>query len=144
MSDDMEVSKTISLAVRNISAIFSKFHKGIHVDEGYVIKIASNQISVHGQTSRGVFYGVQSLVSLLDGSKDGLTLPVSDIIDAPRLEFRGLMLDVARNFIEKSEIIRTLDVMAMYKLNKLHLHLTDDQGWRIEIPTLPELTKVCL
>ena len=140
-SSGIQSQRTISLAVRNLSAYFTKFPRGLHIDEGYVIKIESNAISVQGHTSRGVFYGVQSLVSLLDGSKDGLSLPIVEIVDAPRYAYRGLMLDVGRIFLEKKEIIRTLDVMAMYKLNKLHLHLTDDQGWRIEIPSLPELTE---
>ena len=64
------------------------------------------------------------------------------VVDAPRAVYRGLMVDVARNFHDKSFILRLLDVMAMYKMNVLHLHLTDNQGWRIEVPTIPQLTDV--
>ena len=64
------------------------------------------------------------------------------MVDAPRLAYRALMIDVARNFLDKLFVLRLLDVMAMYKMNVLHLHLSDDQGWRLEVPTLPELTSV--
>ena len=63
-------------------------------------------------------------------------------MDAPRFGYRGFMLDVARNFQPKAEVLRVLDLMARYKLNVLHFHLTDDEGWRLEIPSLPELTTV--
>ena len=65
------------------------------------------------------------------------------MVDAPRLSYRALMIDVARNFLDKRFIVGLLDVMAMYKMNALHLHLSDDQGWRLQVPTLPELTDVC-
>jgi len=64
------------------------------------------------------------------------------VVDAPRMSHRGVMMDVARNFFDKRFIFRLLDLLAMYKMNVLHLHLTDDQGWRLEVPTLPELTQV--
>jgi len=64
------------------------------------------------------------------------------VVDAPRLAYRALMVDVARSFLDKRFILRLLDVMAMYKMNVLHLHLSDDQGWRLEVPSLPELTNV--
>jgi len=64
------------------------------------------------------------------------------VVDAPRIAHRGLMMDVARNFFDKHFIVRLLEVMAMYKMNVLHLHLSDDEGWRLEVPTLPELTNV--
>jgi len=64
------------------------------------------------------------------------------VVDAPRMSYRGVMIDVARNFQDKHFVLGLLDVMAMYKMNALHLHLTDNQGWRLEVPTLPELTDV--
>jgi hexosaminidase len=99
-------------------------------------------ICIKGQTQIGVFYGIQSLLSLLEASSDQLSVPLINIIDAPRIPYRGLLLDVARNFIGKEDIFKILTVMAMYKMNKLHFHLTDDQGWRLQIPELPELTQV--
>jgi hexosaminidase len=101
-------------------------------------------IRIVGVTSAGVFYGLQSLRNLLQApSSDGaLSLPNVRVIDAPRYGYRGFMLDVARNFQPKPSVLRTIDLLARYKLNVLHLHLTDDEGWRIEIAGLPELTTV--
>ncbi len=99
----------------------------------------TDTIQVQGQTPTAIFYGVQSLLSLIDKDQQ---VPEIHIHDAPRFPYRGLMIDVARNFFEKSTILKILDVMAMYKMNKLHLHLSDDEGWRLEIPGLEELTEV--
>jgi hexosaminidase len=101
-------------------------------------------IRIVGASPAGVFYGLQSLRDLvpLSAKSGGLDLPAIRVVDAPRFGYRGFMLDVARNFHSKAEVLRTLDVMARYKLNVLHLHLTDDEGWRIEIAGLPELTSV--
>ena len=96
-------------------------------------------ITIMGHSVEGVFHGVQSLLSLSD--LDGRA-PEVTINDAPRYEYRGMHIDVARNFMPKEQIMELIDAMAMYKLNKLHLHLTDDEGWRLEIPGLPELTEV--
>ncbi|MGL5533959.1 MAG: family 20 glycosylhydrolase, partial [Plesiomonas shigelloides] len=89
----------------------------------------------------GAFYGLQSLISLIpmDGSKTIATVTVKDM---PRFEHRGMHADVGRNFHNKESILRLLDQMAAYKLNKFHFHLSDDEGWRLEIPGLPELTDV--
>ncbi|XP_061190127.1 uncharacterized protein LOC133197995 [Saccostrea echinata] len=107
-----------------------------------LVKIKDKTINIFGQTTTAVFYGAQSLISLVDGSFDKISVPEVSIQDEPRYEFRGMHIDIARNFRPKADIIRLMDGMAMYKLNKLHLHLSDDEGWRLEIPDLPELTKV--
>lgn len=65
-----------------------------------------------------------------------------NITDAPRFEYRGMMLDVSRNFVQKATVLKLLDLMATYKVNKFHFHLTDDDAWRLEIPEFPELTQV--
>ena len=96
-------------------------------------------ITILGMTPSGVFWGVQSLLSI---TREG-RVPHIHIVDAPRYKFRGMHIDVARNFFDKEKILKLINVMAMFKLNKLHLHLTDDEGWRLEIPGLPELTAVC-
>ena len=99
-----------------------------------------------GASPAGVFYGLQSLRSLLPPAgptpRAGLVVPAIRVVDAPRFGYRGFMLDVARNFHPKPVVLRTLDLLARYKLNVFHLHLTDDEGWRIELPSLPALTAV--
>ncbi|MGH7673805.1 MAG: family 20 glycosylhydrolase [Gemmatimonadales bacterium] len=113
--------------------------------EAYTLVVDPAQgIRIVGVSSAGVFYGLQSLRTLLPPTspRGGLTLPAIRVVDAPRFGYRGFMLDVARNFQPKADVLRTLDLMARYKLNVFHFHLTEDEAWRIEIPSLPELTSV--
>ena len=143
----------IILRLDDIQARFDEFvntTSSLYIDEAYVITASpdsdtptSDVVDVVGQSSAGVFYGVQTLLSLLTPDKIGRRrLAVGELVDAPRFSYRGLMLDVARNFLAKDVVLRTIDVMAAYKMNQLHLHLTDDQGWRFDVPDLPELTAV--
>jgi len=106
----------------------------------YKLVIANKGISIIGVDGNGVFNGLQSLASLYTVGQQ--TLPVVNIDDEPHYVFRGMLVDVARNFHSKAFILSLLDQMAAYKLNKLHLHLGDDEGWRLEIPSLPELTEI--
>src|SRR5205807_5404440 len=113
--------------------------------EAYTLVVDSVQgVRIVGVSPAGVFYGLQSLRSLLPAPtpRAGLVLPAIRVVDAPRFGYRGFMLDVARNFHSKAPALRTLDLLARYKINVFHIHLTDDEGWRIEIPSLPELTAV--
>src|SRR5438876_3539360 len=113
--------------------------------EAYTLVVDSVQgVRIVGASPAGVFYGLQSLRSLLPAPtpRAGLVLPAIRVVDAPRFGYRGFMLDVARNFHAKPVVLRTLDLLARYKLNVFHIHLTDDEGWRVEIPSLPELTAV--
>ena len=121
-----------------------KFLNFPETEESYSLNIHPDNrtVVIKGINPVGVFYGIQSLLSLMQDSQDKRTLPKANIVDGPRFGYRGLMVDVARNFYTVDEIKRIISVMAMYKLNKLHLHLTDNEGWRIEIPALPELTQV--
>ena len=96
-----------------------------------------------GKDNAGLFYGVQSLISLIDSHYGG-GISIVEIHDYPRFPYRGFLLDVARNFHPVAEVKKIIEAMAAYKLNKLVLHLTDDEGWRIPIQGLPELTEVCL
>jgi hexosaminidase len=119
--------------------------EGVESQEGYELVVdPAEGVRIRGRSARGVFYGLQSLRSLLPvaAAAKGVTLPALRIVDAPRFGYRGLMLDVARNFQPKATVLRTLDLMARYKLNVLHLHLTEDEGWRLQMPSLPELTSV--
>ena len=110
--------------------------------EGYQLIISEQQISLNGKDSSGAFYAVQSLLALLQNTNGGLALPAGQITDQPRSGWRGMHYDMARNFHGKAVTLRLIDNMARYKLNKLHLHLTEDEGWRLQIPGLPELTDI--
>ena len=106
-------------------------------------------VRIVGNSPAGVFYGLQSLRGLLPVASTpaaetsaAATLPALRVVDAPRFGYRGLMLDVARNFQPKAQVFRVLDLMSRYKLNVLHFHLTEDESWRVEMPSLPELTAV--
>jgi len=114
------------------------FKKG--VSGQYKADIASYGMKVVAFDQAAAFYAMQSLFALV--SLDSKVVPSVLIEDAPRFDYRGIMVDVARNFHSKEAILATVDQMAAYKMNKLHLHLTDDEGWRLEIPGLPELTDV--
>ena len=119
-------------------------------NEGYKLNIDGNAVTISANTAAGLFYGAQSLLQLLPKeieSKTAVngvawTVPAASITDYPRFGYRGLMLDVSRHFFTKEEVKRFIDDMVKFKYNKLHLHLTDDQGWRIEIKSLPKLTEV--
>ena len=104
-----------------------------------IVDAAEEVITITGTGNAGVFYGVQTLLALMD---DQGLVPQVSIKDSPRFSYRGLMVDVARNFQPKQEIIKLLDVMAMYKMNKFHFHLSDNEGWRLEMPGIEELTSV--
>ena len=106
----------------------------------YRLDIASDEIKVFAADDAGFSYGLASLAALIDSN----TLQVNPMLveDAPRYDFRGMHIDVSRNFHSKQLILDLLDQMAAYKLNKLHLHMADDEGWRLEIAGLPELTDV--
>ena len=117
------------------------------VPEGYSLKISPNGIVISASTPAGAFYGIQSLKTLLPPDswkvkQNTILLQGLEVVDLPRFGYRSFMLDVSRNFQPKAEIIKILDVMSLYKLNALHLHFSDDEGWRVEIPSLPELTSV--
>jgi len=106
----------------------------------YQLDVTNKGITIEGVDATGVFNGLQSIASLVTVGEN--TLPLLSITDEPHYAFRGMLVDVARNFHSKEFILKLLDQMAAYKLNKLHLHLGDDEGWRLEIPSLPELTEI--
>ena len=119
-------------------------------EEAYTLTITPEAISICSSPSaKGLFYGVQSLLQLLPPSAwdtkqkpaESYQLPAMNLTDAPRFAYRGAMMDVGRNFLPKEAVLKMLDLMAFYKLNTFHFHLTDDQGWRIEIKKYPRLTE---
>ncbi|MYM86433.1 family 20 glycosylhydrolase [Rugamonas sp. FT82W] len=112
--------------------------------EAYALTIkAGSGIDIVGNSAAGVAYGLQSLRDLLPlPGAASIELPELAITDAPRFEYRGFQLDVGRNFHTKQTVFKLLDLMARYKLNKFHFHLTEDEGWRLEIAGLPELTSI--
>ncbi|OZI09012.1 beta-hexosaminidase [Siphonobacter sp. BAB-5385] len=109
--------------------------------EGYQLRIHPKGVEITGHDPAGLFYGVQSFVQLLHQSKN-LRIPASQIIDYPRFSYRGMHLDVSRHWFQVPFIKKYIDLLAQYKFNTFHWHLTDDQGWRIEIKRYPELQKV--
>lgn len=114
-------------------------------DAGYRIAIGDGEIEVTARTARGLFYGGVTVWQLLtpDGTRDApARVAGGTIADRPRFAWRGLMLDSARHFQSVADIKKLIDWMSLNKLNVLHWHLSDDQGWRIEIPNYPELTKI--
>lgn len=119
-------------------------------DEAYELKVTPDGALLKAADNRGFFYGLQSLRLMLPASVEGAsgkaaqawTIPAVTVKDKPRFAYRGFMLDVARFFMPKEDLLRMIDCMAMLKLNRLHLHLTDDNGWRLEIKKYPKLTEV--
>ncbi len=120
-------------------------HADVTGDAGYRIGIGNEHIEITARAPRGLFYGGVTLWQLLtpDGARGGATV-VADgaIVDHPRFAWRGLMLDSARHFQSVADIKKLIDWMSLAKLDVLHWHLTDDQGWRLEVPKYPELTKI--
>ncbi len=133
-------SKSIQLQLGNVEV-------NGNTEEAYRLQIAENGIVITGSDAAGVFYGIQSLRSMIpvqvyQNTPDSFSLPYVTVEDAPRFPFRGLHVDVSRNFQTKETILKTLDIMSFYKLNKFLFYTTEDEGWRIEIEGLPELTEV--
>ncbi len=120
-------------------------------DEGYKLTVNADSVVVSAHAAIGLYYGLQSIKKLLpanvmagvkDASVESYTLPLVTIIDQPRFSYRGFMLDVSRHFFTVEEVKRMINIMSFYKLNRFHWHLSDDQGWRVEIKKYPKLTTV--
>jgi hexosaminidase len=117
--------------------------------EGYKLDITPKRIDISSSHTSGIFYAIQTLKQLIfsaqlqiqQGIQTDLRIPCLLIVDYPAYEWRGLMLDVSRHFFSIEYLKKQVDILSSYKMNKLHLHLTDDQGWRIEIKKYPELTQ---
>jgi hexosaminidase len=106
--------------------------------EGYHLRASGKEVLIEASDPRGLFYGAQTLRQLVDKG----SVPSVDIVDAPRFRWRGLLIDEGRHFFGKATLFKVIDEMAAYKLNVLKLHLTDYEGWRLQIPAYPKLTEV--
>lgn len=139
-----------STAAVTIQLILNTKENHVLGKEGYQLSVTPNHIVIKANKPAGLFYGVQSLLQLFPKeieSKEVLEniswkVPCVEITDYPRVGWRGLMFDVARHFFTKQEVKQYIDAMVRYKYNLLHLHLSDDEGWRLEIKGLPKLTEV--
>lgn len=118
--------------------------------DGYTLDVTPTKITVTGRDATGLFYGMQTLMQLLPAEIESTTIvkdvnwsiPCVNITDEPRFEYRGIMLDVSRHFMPVDFVKKQIDILSLFKINNLHLHLTDDQGWRIEIKKYPLLTEI--
>ena len=154
LSEEIQQAQKLTIPLNPDSG--TELFRGIYLEqipgmagEAYELQITPDSILLRSATAEGAFRGVQTLRQLLpETSNDTLAeypvwvIPGGMIQDKPTFEYRGSMLDVARHFFDLSDVKKYLDVMAYYKMNYLHLHLTDDQGWRIEITSWPKLTEI--
>jgi len=141
---------TTTSASPTIRLVLNTKHNQQLGDEGYQLSVTPGLILIKANKTAGLFYGVQSLLQLLPKEIESKEIvkdvtwkiPCVEVTDYPRLPWRGLMFDVARHFFTKQEVKQYIDAMVRYKFNLLHLHLADDEGWRIEIKGLPKLTEI--
>ena len=149
LAEYVKKSVGLSLVVQSHSLksdgnIFLRIDKKINGDEAYKIEIDKHNIIVSGKTANGVFYGIQTLRKSLPiiQHAENVVMPAAMISDTPRFAYRGMMLDVARHFFPVDFVKEYIDLLALHNMNTFHWHLTDDQGWRIEIKKYPLLTKI--
>lgn len=125
------------------NGIFLAVNKAIDNPEGYRLKVGSKGITICGASPAGVFYGIQTLRKALpQGIAKSIEVPAVDIHDSPRFAYRGAHIDVSRHFFNVNEVKTYIDMLALHNINRMHMHLSDDQGWRIEIKSRPRLTEV--
>lgn len=145
----LNTKMNIPFVTQSSGTIELKIDKNIKEDEGYLLSVTSDKILISGKNSKGVFYGIQTLRQLLPASleagkssTDKITIPAVTIKDNPRFSYRGMHLDVGRHIFPVSFVKKYIDLIALHKMNTLHWHLTEDQGWRIEIKKYPKLTEI--
>ena len=139
------ITPTIGKFVKGSPAIILSIDKTISNAEGYKLNANAKQISIAGASAAGVFYGIQTLrksLPLCSGKAAQVSIPAVQITDAPRFAYRGTHLDVSRHFVTTDSIRQFIDMLALHNINRFHWHLTDDQGWRIEIKKYPLLTAI--
>ncbi len=146
------LSNTCSIKLTIVDEATTTKHKSIALtlingangsnQEAYQLSIKPDQVILQAATTAGLFYGLQTLKQLTGTQQQKLSWPCLEIVDQPRYAWRGMMLDCSRHFFPKEFIKKFIDYLAMFKFNRFHWHLTDDQGWRIEIKKYPNLTDV--
>ena len=139
------VRPVVGKQAKNAATIVLTIDKSIDNAEGYKLDIDAKSVRIAGATAAGVFYGIQTLrksLPVVSGKAAQVTIPCAHIVDAPRFSYRGTHLDVSRHFVSTDEIRQFIDILALHNINRFHWHLTDDQGWRIEIKKYPLLTKI--
>jgi hexosaminidase len=149
------LSNELSKVIEGIFGVNSAENNGKQIilkkadlkNEEYILDIQSDKIEISASSGSGIFYGIQSLKSLFPANSwknksTSIAIANCEVKDEPHFEYRGFMFDVARNFQTKETIFKMLDAMSFYKMNSFHFHFSDDEGWRIEIPDLPELTEI--
>jgi hexosaminidase len=139
--DHLGYKPNVSTRGTNRGNIILTIDNKIADDEGYALKISPSDINIRARSAAGIYYAFQTLNQLLITSGNGEVQCMS-VTDSPRFSWRGVMLDVSRTFMPINLVKRYIDLFSQYKLNVVHLHLTDDQGWRIEIKHYPLLTEV--
>ena len=145
IAQETGIRPSVGKAAKNGSAIILDINKDIRNAEGYTIDVSSKSIRISGATAAGVFYGIQTLrksLPVANGEAGHVDIPATHISDAPRFAYRGTHLDVSRHFVSADSVRRFIDMLALHNINRFHWHLTDDQGWRIEIKKYPLLTQV--
>jgi hexosaminidase len=141
----LQIAEGISSGGNSIELKIDEIKVNGIANEAYQLKVSSKEgIQITGSDAAGVFYGIQSLLSLFPtgSAQNEFVVPEVLINDAPRFGFRGFLLDVSRNFQKKEAVLKLIDLLSFYKINALNFRMTEDEGWRLEIKGLPELTEV--
>ena len=116
-----------------LSLLITEKSEQLPSPESYTLSVTPERILIRATSGAGLFYGIQTLLQLSQPSETGYSIASVEVQDSPRFAYRGLMLDVSRHFFSKEFVKKQIDALAFYKINRLHLHLTDAAGWRIEI-----------
>ena len=124
---------------KKLTIVYQLKKDSLNSNESYSLKVDKKGVEISAFTEAGLFYGIQTLLQLAENNTE---IPYINIEDAPRFAYRGMMLDVSRHFFPLEFVKKQIDLMARYKLNRFHWHLTDGPGWRIEIKKYPELTNI--
>ena len=143
LNDQLGISLTTQEGEGKTGSITLALSDAVEAEEGYVLTVTADGVTITGKTPAGVFYGIQTLRKSIPVAKGATAkLPPVTITDSPRFSYRGAMLDIGRHYFNKEEVKTYIDMLALHNINRFHWHLSDDQGWRIEIKKYPKLTEI--